>query len=183
MTLRLPVRFQNRWTYGLAAWLSAVLVVNLLPYIVELITGEFGNTYGINDYWAMEITPSLALGALVPTVLAVLAFPVEPRSARDLAFAGVIVVLVSFVPIGVAAGMVMSGFPMSVETPWDVVTGLVTIVVMIFWTLVGGTFFTLGLPFWIAVGVSLLFVSDDEYGDAALDDFVRAALAKTERKP
>ena len=172
MRVRLPTRFQTRWSYAAAAWLSVVFCFGGGLGVFGLLSGEG---------WApASLLGSPVLGALaglVPAAIAAWLFPAAPRSRIDMTYAGIAVVLACFLAIGVVLLASVLLNPSSHESIATLASGVGAALVLTFGVLVAGTLFTLGLPFWIGVIVSQLFVTGGrETVDAALDSFVSQTL-------
>ena len=164
LSLRLPVRFQNRWTYGSAAFLSSSLFA-------------FGLRAADGAAWGWLL-------GLIPAGIAACVFPPAPRSRQDMTYSGVFVVLLSFLALGVLVLLAALADPAIWRSMGSFVWGMLMAAVLAMLILFAGSLITLGLPWWIGIAVSWLFVSEDGNStDAALDEFMRNTLAKTEHEP
>ena len=172
MRVRLPTRFQTRWSYAAAAWLSVFFCFGGGLGIFGLLSGE--------GWVPASLLGSPVLGALaglVPAGIAARLFPPAPRSRIDMTYAGIAVVLACFLAIGVILLAAVLLSPSSWESLGTLTSGVGAALVLAFGILVAGTLFTLGLPFWIGVLVSQLFVTAERQTvDAALDSFVSQTL-------
>ncbi len=164
LSLRLPVRVQNRWTYAAAAYVCS-----------SAFALAFGVWSGVSWGW---------LVGFIPAAIAAWVFPSAPRSRADMTLAGLCVVFFSFVALGLSTFV----FALLEPATWDgagsmiwtfVESAYAAILIMFF-----GSLLTLGLPWWVGIGVSWLFYTDDDLThETALDEFMRTTLAKTEHEP